>query len=166
MVCNAEKMTRGATREVRLLEGGRAHGQQPPTRYPYGSNYESTVARHRAMTGTLACVECRRPGALDSEVVVLTCGCGGSLRFVPGHTPTVVDSITVPGAPALVADLIDRFRSGDRVVVEDAIAGYHRDAAATRSDVEERLQLFVTSSGGSLAGLEYAIKQIESIRRK
>ena len=90
---------------------------------------------------------------------------GGDL--VPSrHYPRVPDSITVPGTPALVSDLIDRFRSGDRVVTEEAIHGYHVQARSARPEVEGNLTQSAVAGGGTLVGLEFAIKQLDSIRRK
>ena len=116
--------------------------------------------------GSLECERCGTPARLDPNVLRLLCSCGGLIRFHPGQVTRVADSITVPGAPALIADLIDRFGSDNRVVIEDAVQGYHEQAQATRPVVEEQLQEVATTNGGMMAGLENSLKQPESIRRK
>ena len=83
-----------------------------------------------------------------------------------GSAAPVSDSLTVPGTPALIDDLIRRFRVGDEVLIANASEGYCRLAEDALPGVRSCLEETVAEHGGELCGLEYALKSRESLFRK
>ena len=119
-----------------------------------------------AIDGSLRCGSCGRSGVLSAEGIALRCNCGGEFRYTPPPPHPAADPLVVPGTPALVDDVICRFRVGDIVTIEHAVSGYSRGAEWARPDAQGAIQAAVESLGGEMRGLEFALKALDGIRRK
>ena len=130
------------------------------------STIRLTMADDSGPFGALRCAVCGTSGSLDVEVIQLRCECSGAFTFVPPERQANPDILSPEGVPALLQDLIVRFAERDRIEVESAIEGFHNQAAFTHPMVLATLQGAVEDEDGALAGLECALKQVGSIRRK